>query len=159
MNLTKASAWVVACSAVVAMGGMSCGCSSDSSPAAVIDGGGSADGRPTSDSGNVPTGDGAGPAACSLLIKLISDPCTACAQAHCCAQINACFEDPKCKSFETCLLNCVSPPPDAGPDAAVSDAGGCEQDCNANTTKAATDEHNAWAPNCIAKKCVTECGL
>jgi hypothetical protein len=97
-----------------------------------------------------------------LVVGILSTECSLCAQANCCNVVNACFLDPACKAFETCLQNCANSNEvqDGGStDAAAAAEQSCEQTCTANTTKVAAAEHNAWAPQCVAAKCSKECGL
>ena len=56
--------------------------------------------------------------------------CNACAQEHCCAPVNGCFDDPRCDDdYVNCILACALLPDDAGPDAGDA-TGACLADCD-----------------------------
>jgi hypothetical protein len=97
-----------------------------------------------------------------LAVGILSTECSLCAQANCCNLVNACFLDPACKAFETCLQNCANTneAQDGGSvDASAAAMDSCDQTCLNNTTKVAAAEHNAWAPQCVLPKCAKACGL
>jgi hypothetical protein len=153
------------------------GCSSTTTVITPGDGGVGADGsRPDTgaithpadsgggggDDGGGGPGDDGGGGGCTLTVTVSADQaCQACAQSNCCAQIEACFNDPGCLAFEKCFSGCVAEDLEAGsPDGASTfDGGGCIQDCANNSSQAALDKHNAWLPQCVATQCKTQCGF
>jgi len=78
--------------------------------------------------------------------------CNACAQAHCCAAINACYADKDCDDgYVNCILACALLPGDAG-DAGVAS---CLADCGAQYPTGKV-EYQA-AIGCADTACAVEC--
>lgn len=76
--------------------------------------------------------------------------CNACAETRCCAEINGCLGDPACDDdYVNCILVCaLSPAPDAGTSACVSQ-------CGKDHPKGRA-EYDV-ATNCADGKCASEC--
>lgn len=96
-------------------------------------------------------------AACKLVAPYSSKnvACNDCAQASCCAAVNACLGDTRCNDdYVNCILACALLPADAGPDAA-----GVAKDCVAKcgvdypVGRAAYDA----AIGCVDAACASAC--
>jgi len=65
-------------------------------------------------------------AACTLVSPYSTKnaTCNACAEASCCAEINACLLDAECDDgYVNCAIGCAIDPGDAGPDSCLDDCG------------------------------------
>ena len=110
-------------------------------------------------SGDAPAQDAARDAALCKLVAPYSTknvPCNDCAQASCCAQVNACLGDTKCNDdYVNCILACPLLPGDAGPDAA-----GAAKDCVATCGvqfPVGKQEYDT-AIGCVDAACKGQCG-
>lgn len=115
-------------------------------------GGGS--GGQISGQGGSPADTGTDAPACQLQKPYSSQDadCNACAEAECCALINACYSDPDCDDgYVNCILACALLPGDAG-DAGVAS---CLADCAAQHPTG-RDEYDA-AIGCADAKCAGPC--
>jgi len=91
-------------------------------------------------------------APCTLLgVYSSSDPgCNQCAEARCCAELNACFAEPQCDDlYVNCTLACVlTRAPDAGPKA-------CLQQCAIDYPQGR--DLYVTAMGCAEARCAAEC--
>ena len=136
-----------------------CSDSSGTSPGAGQDGGPDAPADAASDApadaaNDEPTTSDADGAACSLTKPYSSSDadCNACAEASCCAEVNACYADPDCDDgYVNCILACALLPGDAG------DAGteACLQDCGTQFP-VGEQEYDA-AIGCVESACALAC--
>ncbi|MBK8996827.1 MAG: hypothetical protein IPM35_13910 [Myxococcales bacterium] len=134
-------------------------CASDASSTAGNSSGGSAgavggSGGQTIGQGGSPADTGTDAPACQLHKPYSSADadCNACAEAGCCALINACYSDPDCDDgYVNCILACALLPGDAG-DAGVES---CLADCAAQHP-AGRAEYDA-AIGCADAKCAGPC--
>jgi len=79
--------------------------------------GGSGGSSGSSGSGGAPADGGSDASTCKLSKPYSSSnaTCNACAEAECCALVNACFSDPDCDDgYVNCILACALLPEDAG---------------------------------------------
>ena len=79
--------------------------------------------------------------------------CNACAEQHCCSQVNACTADAECDdSYVNCILACALLPEDGGADAGIDP---CLADCESQYPKGKA-EFDA-AIGCADTQCSVEC--
>ncbi len=100
--------------------------------------------------------DSADAAACTLVKPYSSQnaACNACAEQHCCQEVNACTSDAECDdSYVNCILACALLPDDGGaPDAGIDP---CLSDC-ATQYPTGKVEFDA-AIGCADSSCAAEC--
>lgn len=147
----ETSVWGLTGAIVISLGACVAGCGSDTGTAPAPPPDGTDGGAPPAAIGNAVDAGASGhaPGACMLEVSLASTGCTSCAQQNCCEQVQACFSHPACTAFELCLSKCSS----------GSGLKDCQNACVSGAAKSTLDQHNAWAPNCMAMKCAAQCGL
>jgi len=127
---------------------------SSSGDARAGDVGGSSSGSDDANSSSGDDGSSSDSGTCTIGVDFGDPTCDACAEAKCCAVINACFEPSgsDCDQLDTCLLTCLN---EAGPP--TTDAGA---QCGSNCFAAHAASKNTWAAydTCVKTSCKTECG-